>query len=125
MGAVLGVWSAGCGGTRRLLACCVRLSLEKEPQRFVALAEALQRRGALARHRLTPLLCASATGCVLRPSWAILHAAAAVQTHMCTVTLCAGTHTPFMHNYGLETAIILCTAPMRCSAPLVYAGLEI
>ena len=76
-GPVLGSWAAGGGQSRRLLACCVRLSPEKEPQRFVELAEALQARGALARLGLTPLLCASASG-VQRSSWATLGAAFAV-----------------------------------------------
>ncbi len=52
---------AGSHNSRRLLLCCVRLSPEKEPERFVALVEQLQSRGALARLGLTPLLCASAT----------------------------------------------------------------
>ncbi|CAK0761886.1 hypothetical protein CVIRNUC_002903 [Coccomyxa viridis] len=57
-----GAAAQGGGRTRRLLLCCMRLSPEKEPQRFVELAEALQARGVLARLGLTPLLCASATG---------------------------------------------------------------
>ena len=40
---------------RRYLSCCVRLSPEKEPLRFVALAAAL--RPALARAGLTPVVC--------------------------------------------------------------------
>lgn len=55
-------WLAGAQGARSLLACCVRLSPEKEPERFVALVERLQARGALKRLGLRPLLCASATG---------------------------------------------------------------
>lgn len=43
-------------GRRRYLACCVRLSPEKEPHRFVALIEELQRRGALQRLGVVPLM---------------------------------------------------------------------
>ena len=52
---------AGGQNPRRLLVCCVRLSPEKELERYIALVEQLQARGALARLGLTPLLCASAT----------------------------------------------------------------
>lgn len=41
---------------RRYLTCCVRLSPEKEPHRFVELLEALQRRGALERLSVLPLM---------------------------------------------------------------------
>ncbi len=56
------VWCAGAQHRRHLLACCVRLSPEKEPERFVALAEQLQRQGSLSRLGLTPILCGSAKG---------------------------------------------------------------
>jgi hypothetical protein len=42
---------------RRYLACCVRLSAEKEPHRFVELLEELQRRGSLQRLGVQPLMC--------------------------------------------------------------------
>ena len=48
--------------TRRYLTCVSRLSPEKEPERFVALAEALERRGALRPDGIVPLLCASTPG---------------------------------------------------------------
>lgn len=41
---------------RHYLLCCVRLSPEKEPERFVDLVEELVSRGALAAHGLTPYL---------------------------------------------------------------------
>jgi glycosyltransferase involved in cell wall biosynthesis len=41
---------------RRYLLCCVRLSPEKEPERFVALATELQARGAWAELAVTPYL---------------------------------------------------------------------
>lgn len=41
---------------RRYLTCCVRLSPEKEPHRFVELVEELQRRGALQRLGVVPLM---------------------------------------------------------------------
>ena len=66
----------------------MRLSPEKEPQRFVELAEALQARGALARLGLTPLLCASATG-ARRPSWASLGDAAAALWAFLRTVVCA------------------------------------
>jgi glycosyltransferase involved in cell wall biosynthesis len=44
---------------RQYLLCCVRLSPEKEPERFVELAAQLQARGALARLGVTPLLVGS------------------------------------------------------------------
>ena len=47
---------------RRYLTCCVRLSPEKDPEFFVALAEALSARGALASLGVVPLLCASTPG---------------------------------------------------------------
>ena len=40
----------------------MRLSPEKEPERFVELVEELDRRGALERDKVVPLLCASTTG---------------------------------------------------------------
>lgn len=46
--------------SRPYLMCCVRLSAEKEPQRFVELVEAMAARGSLARLGLTPLLVAGA-----------------------------------------------------------------
>ena len=46
--------------SRPYLLCCVRLSPEKEPHRFVELVEELARRGALHRLQLTPLLIGSA-----------------------------------------------------------------
>ena len=42
---------------RRYLACCVRLSAEKEPHRFVELLVELQRRGSLQRLGVQPLMC--------------------------------------------------------------------
>lgn len=82
------------------------------------LAEALQARGVLARLGLTPLLCASATGCVLRPSWAFSHAAAAVQAYM----WCVHWHPVTLHVYPVTwreqsscarrmrgAALLLCT----------------
>jgi hypothetical protein len=42
------------------LTCVVRLSSEKEPERFAALVEHLASRGALARHALVPFLLAAA-----------------------------------------------------------------
>ncbi|CAL8468103.1 g7642 [Coccomyxa elongata] len=47
---------------RRNLTCCVRLSPEKEPERFVAIVEQLARSGALQRLGIVPLMCGSATG---------------------------------------------------------------
>lgn len=49
---------------RRYLTCVSRLSPEKEPERFVALVEALERRGALRADDdgIVPLLCASTSG---------------------------------------------------------------
>eukprot|EP00887_Chlorella_sp_A99_P008095 scaffold12.g8095.t1 len=41
---------------RTYLACCVRLSPEKEPERFVELACELQQRGSLARLGVTPVM---------------------------------------------------------------------
>ena len=49
-------------GRRTNLTCCVRLSPEKEPERFVALVEELARRGSLTRLSVVPMLCGSATG---------------------------------------------------------------
>lgn len=48
-------------GPRSYLTCCVRLSPEKEPHRFVELVEELARQGSLQRLAITPLMCASAT----------------------------------------------------------------
>jgi len=48
--------AAALDSLRVLLACCVRLSAEKEPRRFVELAEALARRGAFERLLLKPAL---------------------------------------------------------------------
>ena len=45
---------------RTYLTCVVRLSSEKEPERFAALVEQLAARGALARHGLVPFLLAAA-----------------------------------------------------------------
>ncbi|KAI8474837.1 MAG: hypothetical protein J3K34DRAFT_517917 [Monoraphidium minutum] len=47
-------------GARPYLTCCVRLSPEKEPLRFVELVAELQRRGALQRHGLVPLMVGAA-----------------------------------------------------------------
>eukprot|EP00892_Ulva_mutabilis_P002133 jgi/Ulvmu1/11920/UM081_0080.1 len=54
----------GAGGVaaRPLMACCVRLSPEKQPEHFVRAAAELSRRGALRRLALTPLLLAATTG---------------------------------------------------------------
>ncbi|GIL92824.1 hypothetical protein Vretifemale_20301, partial [Volvox reticuliferus] len=41
---------------RPYLSCVVRLSPEKEPERFITLVEAMSAAGLLERHRLTPLL---------------------------------------------------------------------
>lgn len=41
---------------RRFLACCVRISPEKDPHRFVEAVEELQRRGSLERLGITPLM---------------------------------------------------------------------
>lgn len=41
---------------RRFLTCCVRISPEKEPHRFVEAVEELQRRGSLERLGVTPLM---------------------------------------------------------------------
>jgi hypothetical protein len=46
-------------GTRRYLSCVVRVSVEKEPDRFVCLVEELARRGVFASGSLVPLLCAN------------------------------------------------------------------
>jgi hypothetical protein len=55
---------------RRFLTCCVRISPEKEPHRFVEAVEELQRRGCLDRLGLTPLMAgagwASEYGAALR-----------------------------------------------------------
>ena len=122
VGAGLGCCVAGCRRTSRLLLCCVRLSPEKEPQRFVELAEALQARGALARLGLTPLLCASASG-VQPPSWAALGQATVMQARRCTVIWALAPSQPSCTVSGLDTAISLCMAPARCGGPLVYTGL--
>ena len=45
---------------RKLLTCVVRLSPEKEPETFIALAAALHRSGALQRLSMTPLMLATA-----------------------------------------------------------------
>lgn len=45
---------------RTYLTCVVRLSSEKEPERFAALVEQLAARGALTRHGLVPFLLAAA-----------------------------------------------------------------
>ena len=47
---------------RKYLTCCVRLSPEKEPERFVRLVEHLAKSGALQRLGIVPLMCGSATG---------------------------------------------------------------
>ncbi len=47
---------------RKFLTCCVRLSPEKEPERFVAVVEQLATAGALQRLGIVPLLCGSAKG---------------------------------------------------------------
>ncbi|BDA42205.1 hypothetical protein COCOBI_03-0920 [Coccomyxa sp. Obi] len=47
---------------RKHLTCCVRLSPEKEPERFVALVEQLAGSGALQRLGIIPLMCGSASG---------------------------------------------------------------
>ncbi|KAK9803331.1 hypothetical protein WJX73_003980 [Symbiochloris irregularis] len=47
-------------GKRIYLTCCVRLSPEKEPLRFVDLVEQLARSGALQQHQITPVLVGSA-----------------------------------------------------------------
>lgn len=47
---------------RPLLTCCVRLSPEKQPERFVRAAAELSRRGALRRLALQPLLLAATAG---------------------------------------------------------------
>ena len=47
---------------RRFLTCCVRLSPEKEPERFVELVEQLAKTGTLQRLSIVPLLCGSAKG---------------------------------------------------------------
>ncbi|KAL4423282.1 hypothetical protein ABPG77_004551 [Micractinium sp. CCAP 211/92] len=55
-----GVGSAPPGAhSRRYLTCCVRLSAEKEPHRFVDLVLELQRRGALERLGVVPLMAGS------------------------------------------------------------------
>ena len=46
-------------GKRRYLSCVVRVSVEKEPDRFVCLVEELARRGVFASGSLVPLLCAN------------------------------------------------------------------
>ncbi|KAK9817271.1 hypothetical protein WJX72_012093 [[Myrmecia] bisecta] len=46
---------------RKYLTCCVRLSPEKEPERFVELIEHLAKAGWLHQLQVTPLLCGSAT----------------------------------------------------------------
>ncbi|KAI7843143.1 hypothetical protein COHA_003314 [Chlorella ohadii] len=55
---------------RRFLTCCVRISPEKEPHRFVEAVEELQRRGSLQRLGVTPLMAgagwASEYGAALR-----------------------------------------------------------
>lgn len=48
--------NSACNLQRRYLLCCVRLSPEKEPERFVALATELQARGAWAELAVTPYL---------------------------------------------------------------------
>ena len=55
---------AGCAHMERrmYLTCCVRLSPEKEPDRFAALVEELARRGSLTRLSVVPMLCGSASG---------------------------------------------------------------
>ena len=52
--------------SRRYLSCVVRVSVEKEPDRFVSLVEELARRGAFASGALVPLLCANES--ILRTS---------------------------------------------------------
>ena len=47
---------------RVFVTCCVRLSPEKEPERYVELIEELGRRGVLKRDVVVPLLCASTAG---------------------------------------------------------------
>ena len=55
-------WGEDEAQRRQYLACCVRLSPEKEPQRFVDLAVELQRRGVLARLGVVPLMLAAGWG---------------------------------------------------------------
>ena len=50
------------GRRRKYLTCCVRLSPEKEPDRFVALVKELAQRGSLTRLAVVPMLCGAATG---------------------------------------------------------------
>ncbi|DBA96974.1 hypothetical protein WJX77_003885 [Trebouxia sp. C0004] len=47
--------------SRPYLTCCVRLSPEKEPYRFVELVEELAHRGIVQQLGITPVMCASAT----------------------------------------------------------------
>jgi hypothetical protein len=47
---------------RVFVTCCVRLSPEKEPERFIELVEELARRGVLEDDKVVPLLCASTQG---------------------------------------------------------------
>jgi len=47
---------------RTYLTCVVRLSPEKEPERFVSLVAELNRRGVFAKHAVVPVLCASTDG---------------------------------------------------------------
>lgn len=50
------------GQHRRYLTCCVRLSPEKEPHRFVEVIEELQRRGSLDRLGVVPLMAGAGWG---------------------------------------------------------------
>jgi glycosyltransferase involved in cell wall biosynthesis len=71
---------------RALLTCAVRLSPEKQPERFVELVEALARRGALARLGLQPAL----VGCP-RDAWG----SSLVQRLLCAAPT-AEVHTDFL-----------------------------
>ena len=46
---------------RNLLLCCVRLSAEKQPNTFVAVAAALSRRGTFQKLNLQPVLLAASS----------------------------------------------------------------
>ena len=88
------------------------------------LAEHLHRRGALACHGLTPLLCASATGAQRLP-WKTSDAAAATQAHMCTVICASAPSGPSCTSCGIETANLLCAAHARCGAQMCIQALGV